>query len=123
MILKNPRPLLGICEIRKFELNLNVFLYSNSIQTQPTVFDVSNIALASLKICYLFKSMYKVKISIAKWMLQVKLHYIIRFEFDIQFEFDIRLEFVFDSKLEVFVCIRFELKKITFAHPFPLHWS
>ena len=43
--------------------------------------------------------------------LQVKLRCIIRFEFDI------RLEFVFDSKLEVLVRIRFELKKITFVHP------
>ena len=42
-------------------------------------------------------------------MLHVKLHYIIRFEFDIRF--DIHLEFVFDSKLEIFVRIRFELKK------------
>ena len=49
--------------------------------------------------------MNKGKTSTAKWMLQVKLHYIIRFEFDI------RLEFLFDSKLEVFVRIRFELKK------------
>ena len=49
--------------------------------------------------------MYKVKINTAKCLLQVKLIYIIRFEFDI------RLEFVFDSKLEVFVRIRFELKK------------
>ena len=44
-------------------------------------------------------------------MLQVKLHYIIRLEFDIRFEFDLHLEFVFDSKLEVFVRIQFELKK------------
>ena len=44
-----------VCEIRKFESNSNVFLYSNSIRTRPTVFAVSNIALASLKICYRFK--------------------------------------------------------------------
>ena len=43
--------------------------------------------------------------------LQVKLHYIIRFEFDIRFKFDNLLEFVFDLNLEVFVHIRFELKK------------
>ena len=50
-------------------------------------------------------------------MIQVKLHYIIQFKFNIRLEFDICLEFVFDSKLEVFVRIRFELKKSHFYTP------
>ena len=50
------------------------------------------------------------------YKLQVKLHYIIRFEFDI------RLEFVFDSKLEIFVHIRFELKK-AHSHTSNFHYA